>query len=189
MRTKAIRVLVSLAVLAILTAPVRTQEDSSHEELPGFHLVNDMVYRGAQPKSGGLELLRRLGIKTVINLRNNDARAKQEEVAAHKAGLQYFNLPFDRWGRPNDQEIEQALSIINNPANQPVFVHCRRGVDRTGVVIAVYRMTHDGWTSKQAMAEAKLYGLKPWQLGMKDYIRDFDKRETASSTNVVKKPE
>src|SRR5688500_16000797 len=112
MRTKAIRVLVSLAVLAILTAPVRTQEVSSHKELPGFYRVNDTVYRGAQPKSGGLELLRRLGIKTVINLRDNDARAKQEEVAAHEAGLQYFNLPFDRWGRPHDQDIELVLSII-----------------------------------------------------------------------------
>ncbi len=179
MRTRAIPVLVSVAVLALLAAPVYTQEDPRYRELPNFHKVNDMVYRGAQPKSGGLELLKRLGIKTVVNLRNNDARAKQEETSAGVAGLRYFNFPLARWNCPQDKEIEQVLSIINNPTNQPVFVHCQRGADRTGVVIAVYRMTHDGWTSEQAKAEAKGYGLKPWQLGMKDYIHDFYKRTTA----------
>ncbi len=179
MRTRAIRVFVSVALLALVAAPISTQEDRRHKELPNFHKVNDMVYRGAQPKSGGLELLKQLGIKTVVSLRDDDARAKQEEAGARMAGLQYFNLPFERWGRPQDKEMEQVLSIINNPANQPVFVHCKHGADRTGVVIAVYRITHDGWTSQQAKAEAKRYGLKPWQVGMKDYIHDFHKRQTA----------
>src|SRR5688572_17589921 len=102
MRTKAIRVLVSVAVLTRLAPPGLTQDDTRYKELPNFHKVNDMVYRGAQPKNGGLVLLRRLGIKTVVNLRDNDARAKQEEVGAHMAGLQYFNFPFERWGRPQD---------------------------------------------------------------------------------------
>lgn len=179
MRIRAIRVFVSVALLAFLAAPISTQEDRRYKELPNFHKVNDMVYRGAQPKSGGLKLLKQLGIKTVVSLRDDDARAKQEEAGARMAELQYFNLPFERWGRPQDKEMEQVLSIINNPANQPVFVHCKHGADRTGVVIAVYRITHDGWTSQQAKAEAKRYGLKPWQIGMKDYIHDFHKRQTA----------
>jgi tyrosine-protein phosphatase SIW14 len=182
MRTRTIRTLVVGAVLTLLAAPALTQDDTRHKELPNFHKVNDVVYRGAQPKSGGLELLRQLGIKTVVNLRDDDDRAKQEEVGARIAGLQYFNLPFGRWGRPQDKEMEQVLSIINNPANQPVFVHCQHGADRTGVVIAVYRITHDGWTSEQATAEAKHYGLKPWQLGMKDYIHDFYKHQTTPDT-------
>jgi len=171
-----------VAVLALLAAPIRTQEDHRYKELPNFHKVNNVVYRGAQPKSGGLDLLRQLGIKTVVNLRDDDIRAHQEETAARQSGLQYFNIPFGRWGRPQDKEMERVLSIINNPANQPVFVHCRHGADRTGVVIAIYRITHDGWTSQQATAEAKRYGLKPWQLGMKDYIHDFYKRQTAPAT-------
>jgi tyrosine-protein phosphatase SIW14 len=182
MKTKTTRVLVSVAVLALLAAPIRTQEDRRYKELPNFHKVNDKVYRGAQPKSGGLELLKQLGVKTVVNLRDDDARAKQEEAGARVAGLQYFNFPFERWGRPQDKEMEQVLSIINNPANQPVFVYCQHGADRTGVVIAVYRVIHDGWTSQQAKAEAKRYGLKPWQVGMKDYIHDFYKRQTAPAT-------
>lgn len=179
MRTKATRVFAIVAMLTMLAAPGLTQDDTRYKELPNFHKVSDLVFRGAQPKSGGLELLKRLGIKTVVNLRDDDERAKQEEADVKMAGLQYFNFPFARWGRPQDKEMEQVLSIVNNPANQPVFVHCKHGADRTGVVIAVYRITHDGWTSEQAKAEAKRYGLKPWQLGMKDYIRDSYKRQTA----------
>ena len=182
MRTRAGRIFAVGALLTLLAAPGLTQDNTRYKELPNFHKVNDMVYRGAQPKSGGLELLRQLGIKTVINLRDDDARANQEEAGARMAGLQYFSFPFERWGRPQDKEMERVLSIINNPANQPVFVHCEHGADRTGVVIAVYRITHDGWTSQQAKAEAKRYGLKPWQLGMKDYIHDFYKRQTAPAT-------
>jgi tyrosine-protein phosphatase SIW14 len=185
MRIRAIRVLVSGTVLTLLAAPIRTQ-DRRYKELPNFHKVNDMVYRGAQPKSGGLELLKQLGVKTVVNLRDDDDRAKQEEASARLAGLQYFNLPFARWGRPQDKEMEQVLSIINNPANQPVFVYCQRGADRTGVVIAVYRIAHDGWTSQQARAEAKRYGLKPWQRGMKDYIKDFYKRQAKQELPVTR---
>ena len=178
----AFRVLLTVAVLALLATPIRAQEDHRYRELPNFHKVNDMVYRGAQPKSGGLELLKQLGIKTVVNLRNDDARAKQEEASAHRVGLQYFNFPFERRGRPQGKKMEQVLSIINDPANQPVFVHCQHGADRTGVVIAVYRITHDRWTGEQAKREAKRYGLKPWQFRMKDYILDFYKRQRTTAT-------
>ena len=182
MRTRAIRVLVSVALLAPLAASVYAQEDPRYRELPNFHKVNDMVYRGAQPKNGGWELLKQLGIKTVINLRNDDDRARREEAGARVAGLRYLNFPFERWDRPHDEDIKQALSIIDNPINQPVFVHCRDGADRTGVVIAVYRITHDRWTGAQAKREAKRYGLKLWQLRMKDYILDFYKRQTVPAT-------
>jgi tyrosine-protein phosphatase SIW14 len=182
MRTRAIRALVRVAMLALLATPTFTQEDRRHRELPNFHKVNDTVYRGGQPKLGGLERLRQLGIKTVVNLRDDDERAKREEIAAQKVGLQYFNFPFERLGRPQNKDMDQVLSIINNPDNQPVFVHCRHGADRTGLVIAAYRITHDGWTGQEAKAEAKRYGLKPWQLRMKAYILEFYKRHTTTAS-------
>ena len=178
MRIKAIRVLAVGAVLTLLAAPGLTQDDTRHKELPNFHRVNDRIYRGAQPKPGGLQLLRKLGIKTIVNLRDDDSRAQEEEADARSAGLRYFNIPLGRLGRPDDKDIEQVLATINDPENQPVLVHCKKGADRTGVVIAIYRITHDGWTSQQAKAEANRYGMKPWQLGKKDYIRDSYKRQT-----------
>ena len=177
MRINASRILAVGAVLTLLAAPGLTQDDTRYKELPNFHRVNEGIYRGAQPKPGGLQLLRKLGIKTIVNLRDDDSRAQEEEADARSAGLRYFNIPFGRLGRPADKEIEQVLSTINDPENQPVLVHCKKGADRTGVVIAVYRITHDGWTSQQAKAEANRYGMKPWQLGMNDYIHDFYKRQ------------
>src|SRR5687768_11287901 len=118
MRTRAIQVLVGAAMLTLLAASIRTQEDRRYSELPNFHKVNETVYRGAQPKNGGLELLKQLGIKTVDNLRDDDARAKQEEASAHRVGLQYFNFPFARRGGPQGKKMEQVLSVINDPANQ-----------------------------------------------------------------------
>lgn len=176
MRIKANRILAVGAVLTLLAAPGLTQDDTRYKELPNFHRVNEAIYRGAQPKPGGLQLLRKLGVKTIVNLRNDDSRAEEEEADARSVGLRYFNIPLGRLGRPDDKDIEQVLSTINDPENQPVFVHCKKGADRTGVVIAIYRITHDGWTSQQAKAEANHYGMKPWQLGKKDYIHDFYKR-------------
>ncbi|MGH9968251.1 MAG: fused DSP-PTPase phosphatase/NAD kinase-like protein [Pyrinomonadaceae bacterium] len=176
MRIRVIRILASLALLALFTTSGLAQDEPRRKELPNFHKVNEKLYRGAQPKEGGLKVLREMGIRTIVNLRDDDSRAEEARADAIKAGFRYYNIPLGRWGRPQDKEIEQALSAIQNPEHQPVFVHCAHGADRTGVVVAVYRMTHDGWTSEQAKAEAKRYGLKPWQFGMKDYISDFYKR-------------
>ena len=65
--------------------------------------------------------------------------------------------------------------IASSPA--PVFVHCKHGADRTGVIVACYRMRQDGWSTARAMDEAKLYGLSAFQIGMKRYIRTFLARQ------------
>lgn len=177
MRIKSIQFIAGLTALVLLATPGFTQDDSLAKGVPNFHKVNEKLYRGGQPKRGDLQRLRQLGIKTIVNLRDGDRRADEEGADALRAGLRSFNIPIGRWGRPQDEEIQQVLMIINNPEHQPVFIHCHRGADRTGVVVAVYRIIHDGWSSEQAKAEAKRYGLKPWQFGMKDYIRDFPKRQ------------
>ena len=180
------RLLPCLAALALIWSAGLTQENFEYKELSNFHKVNNQLYRGAQPGSGGLKRLSQLGVKTILNLRDNDSRAAQEQADASNAGLRYFNVPLGRLGRPGDDEMARALSIISNPENQPVFVHCKHGADRTGVVIAVYRITHDGWTSEQAKAEAKRYGMHPWELGMKDYIRDSYKHQVEQSKTAAR---
>jgi tyrosine-protein phosphatase SIW14 len=150
-----------------------------HESLPNFHQVDHNLYRSAQPKAAGFSLLARLGVKSIVNLREDDAAARHEASLAGAAGLKYFNLPLDRTGRPRDEQVEKILSLINDPANQPVLVHCRLGADRTGTVIALYRITHDGWTSKRATDEAEHFGMHFWESGMKNYIRDYYKRYQA----------
>src|SRR6185503_2980726 len=159
-----------------------SQSEPTYEELPNFHQVNAQLYRGAQPKAGGIERLAEMGIKTIINLRSGDERSRLEEQEARAAGLNYVNVPFQRLGGPTEEQIAQVLSLINAAENQPVFVHCKHGADRTGVAIAIYRIDHDGWSSERAKAEADRYGLKPWQMGMKDFIGDYYRRRSPRVT-------
>lgn len=179
--------LFSIVVLAFtLTITCFAQGEQVAHGLPNFHRVNEHLYRGAQPTDDGFRRLAQLGIKTIINLRTADSKASAEGVEVQAAGMRYFNIPFRRHGKPSDQQIEEVLKIIGSPENQPVFVHCRHGADRTGTVIAVYRIEHDGWTSGQAKAEAKRYGLKPWQIGMKKYIRArWEKKSAAPPSNSL----
>jgi len=151
-------------------------QQKSNQELPNFHEVNSQLYRGGQPRSGGVKRLAQMGIKTIVNLRGEKDATRTEETQARAAGLRYFSIPLREWGRPTDEQVERILKVLNASENQPVFVHCRLGEDRTGLVVAIYRITHDGWTNEQAKAEAKKYGMHPWELGMKDYIHDYDKR-------------
>jgi protein tyrosine/serine phosphatase len=151
--------------------PIATEQ--RFEELPRLHRVNDRLYRGAQPRKGGVSRLAELGVKTIINLRDDDERAQAEEREAHASGLKYFNIPFARLGRPTDEQVDRVLKLIDEPENGVVFVHCAHGQDRTGVVIAIYRISHEGWTSERAKEEANSIGMKFWQRSMKDYISDY----------------
>lgn len=159
------------------------QSTSSPKNLPNLFKVNETLYRGGQPTEAGIKQLAVMGIKTVIDLRDNDGRAKREESWAKAAGLNFINVPLSNIFGPKDAKIDDILKQIDLADNQPVFVHCKRGSDRTGTVIAVYRISHDSWTGDQATAEAKKFGLGWWQFWMKDYIEDYYRDHISGSPN------
>lgn len=141
--------------------------------VPSFHKVNEKVYRGGQPEAAGWPSLAKLGVKTVIDLREPGEHSTSEEAkAVQAAGMKYVNIPMKGVVAPSDAKVQQALDLLLN-SSDPVFVHCRRGKDRTGTVIACYRMSHDKWNNKQAMAEAKSMGISWTQFGLKNYIKSF----------------
>jgi protein tyrosine/serine phosphatase len=165
-----------LAAMAVLSLVIAAQENRVYTELPNFHQVNENLYRGAQPHPGGLKKLSELGIKTVINLRGASDDTRKEQAEAESSGMRYFNIPMSGLGRPTNEQVERALAIIDARENWPVFVHCQRGADRTGVVIAVYRILRNQWTAEQAIDEAKRFGMAGIQFRKKDYISDYYKR-------------
>jgi protein tyrosine phosphatase (PTP) superfamily phosphohydrolase (DUF442 family) len=100
-------------------------------------------------------------IKTIVNLRGDDDMhdAQEREVLA-AAGVQVHQVVIAR-GVPVGQKlaaVEEAVAIVADPSNQPVFVHCWAGCHRTGAVIAVYRMRHCGWSEDAARAELRRWG-------------------------------
>ena len=157
----------------VMASVCAAQASVESKNLRNFHQVNDALYRGGQPKDNGFAELKKLGVATVIDLRDNDDNALKEKALVEKAGMRFVNLPLGNWSRPDIKDIEKILAEISAPATHPVFVHCKRGSDRTGTVIAVYRISHDGWDAKRASDEAKTFGIGWWEFGMKDFINDY----------------
>jgi len=83
---------------------------------------------------------------------------------------------------PSDDQVARVMAVIENPDNQPVFIHCKRGSDRTGTIAAVYRISHENWTSERAIAEAKRYGMSWAEFGMRSYIESYYKQQSRSKT-------
>jgi protein tyrosine/serine phosphatase len=162
-----------LSFFVLLCSGAEAQTAPISKDLPNFHKVNNLLYRGGQPKPAGIAALKRLGITTVISLRSNDERSLQERALFESAGIRFLSLPLDNWKRPTIEEIDAIIEQIERAKNQPVFVHCKRGSDRTGTVIAVYRMVYDGWDPKRAGDEAEEFGIGWWQFGMRDFINDY----------------
>lgn len=179
--------IIAVAVLSMLVASAGlAQEKMRYGELPNFHQVNERLYRGGQPKKGGLKKLSELGIKTIVNLRGEDEQTRAEGEEAKITGLSYFNIPMPGLSRPTHDQVSQVMAIIENEQNWPVFIHCKRGSDRTGTIVAIYRISHDMWTDKQAMSEAKRMGLSWMEFGMKDYVSDYYRDRNAGRQNSSK---
>lgn len=144
------------------------------EGIANFGKISDSLFRGAQPDASGIKNLARLGIKTIINLRMTNEVWKAEEAEAHASGITYTNVPLRGIGRPTDVQVETLLALIDT-LPPPVFVHCRYGCDRTGTIIACYRIRRDHWSNQAALEEARKYGLSPLEQSMINYVREFGK--------------
>ena len=130
--------------------------DIGKVRINNFGRINPNYYRGAQPKGHDYGDLAALGVKALIDLTSDDA-AVDEQAMAERAGLKYFHLPMTTHAAPTGLMVTEFLKIVNDSANQPVYVHCVGGRHRTGVMTAVYRMTQDGWTAERAFQEMKQY--------------------------------
>ena len=166
----------TLVGLLFLATTAFAQNTTSDVELPRFHQVTERLYRGGQPSGTGLRRLRELGIDTIVNLRGKGGQTAAEEVEARALGFGYFNIGLPNWGRPQDERVNRILLIIAAPQNGRVFVHCRDGVDRTGMIVALHRISHQQWSANDALAEAKRLGMRRTQFWMRDYAEDYGRR-------------
>ena len=119
------------------------------EGLPNLYKVSDDLYRSAQPEEGGMTSAKKLGIKTVISLRETELDSALNE--AENAGLNLIHYPIITWD-VTDQNVIDVLRLLRD-SPKPILVHCRHGADRTGLTVALYRMVFQEWGNQCAKNE------------------------------------
>ena len=119
--------------------------------LPNLHRVTDNLYRSAQPTAEGMRNAEALGIKTVLSLRayHGDSRIVRE------TDLAYRRIAINTWSVAEDEIMEALASIVVNAKDGPFLVHCQHGADRTGLLIAAYRIVIQGWSKDTALDELR----------------------------------
>ena len=138
-----------------------------------FHVVNEHIYRGAQPSADGFQGLAKMGVKTVIDLREADRLMWAEKQMVEAAGMKFINVPMHGMERPKEADVARVLAVFNDNQSGPVFVHCKRGADRTGTVVACYRIAHDHWDNQRALCEAKSFGMAWMQKAMQHFVMGY----------------
>ena len=151
-----------------------------------FGRIDDHLFRGAQPDAAGVARLKQLGVTTIINLREAKELWSAEAAAALSNSILYTNIPLEGMGRPTQDDMARIMSVING-APGPVFVHCEHGCDRTGTVIACYRIQHDGWDTAAALQEVNRYGMSILERGMRAYVSDFALGSSKTNSTEAKK--
>jgi protein tyrosine phosphatase (PTP) superfamily phosphohydrolase (DUF442 family) len=160
-----------LFLFAVLANPAFSAE-LLVEGVPNFHQVNARLFRGGQPSVIAWPKLAALGVTTVIDLcREGEHSIAGEAKAVEAAGMRYVNFPMHGFTTPSAAQMAKALRLIE--AGDTVFVHCKMGMDRTGVVVATYRMAREHWANQQALDEANALGMHWYSSGMKHFILKY----------------
>jgi protein tyrosine/serine phosphatase len=176
----------SLKLFAIMAAALASALFAAPtvEGVGNFQKVDDHVYRGAQPTAEGFSSLNKLGIKVVVDLREPGNRSSFENQIVTAAGMKYISVPMYGMARPSNESVQKVLALLEDNSTGPVFVHCRRGADRTGGVVACYRIEHDGWKNDKALVEARSMGMSWFQKGIQSYVLKYQPRTTDATALV-----
>jgi uncharacterized protein (TIGR01244 family) len=165
----------------MLAVQVQTAEPAKNEsnwaaaikdpDLPNLHKINDNLYRGAQPEKDGYAALSKMGIKTIICLRDSEPDLK----TIRNAGLECVHIPVKTWN-PTDDQVVKFLKTVTDKSKQPIYVHCKHGSDRTGTMCAIYRIAIDGWSKKEAIREMTKgdFGFHSIWTNLIKFIEDID---------------
>jgi len=175
-RMIALACVVALVWVSVAVAAERPAEWAVPMEragLPNLHRVDAKLYRSAQPTAEGMTNLVALGIKTVVNLRDNHSDSDEIgalPLAAHR--IEIFT------GNPKVEQVKAFLAIMDDTNAVPVLVHCQHGADRTGTMCALYRILRQGWETEEAIREMKDggYGYHSIWFNLPPFVRKTAKQ-------------
>jgi protein tyrosine phosphatase (PTP) superfamily phosphohydrolase (DUF442 family) len=139
-----------------------------------FGQVTPNLYRGAQPTEKGFESLAKMGVDIVVDLREGNESSGEEKIVT-KSGMKFVGIPW-KCTTPKDDDFAKFLTVLRDNPDKKVFVHCHVGVDRTGMMIAAYRMGQQGWTADEALREMKAFGFSSFHEFMCYGLESYEQR-------------
>jgi protein tyrosine/serine phosphatase len=145
--------------------------------------VSEALYRGAQPDEAGFRELKKMGIKTIINLR--DFHSDKDKIKG--LGFRYCEIPSNA-ADIEENEIIAFIKAATDPVDAPAFVHCQHGSDRTGLMVAIYRIYVMGWSKAEALKELDAFGWHHIYFNIPGYIDRFDKDKFKSRVDKAPAP-
>jgi tyrosine-protein phosphatase SIW14 len=166
----------ALAVLWLATQsePALCQTQKELRGLPNFGRVTDTLFRGGQPASVGFSALRDMGVGLVMNFRDEPEQISTEKRGVESLGMKYVGIPWSGHDEPSNSQVVQFLDLIRANPNTKIFVHCRRGADRTGVMIAAYRIAVEHDSVSQAISEMyRFHYAGFWLPQLKRYVESL----------------
>lgn len=138
---------------------------------PNFHVVAPGIWRSAQPNSESLRRMKSYGLKTIVNLRFDGETEPWENKLAGELDIRYFHFPISADRIVPSKTIDAILPILSDRERQPVLIHCAAGKDRTGTIIAAYKLKNTAWSFRDIYQEMKMYGFNEAYLPMLTTLR------------------
>lgn len=123
-----------------------------------FHIVEPGIWRSSQPNEVSIRRMKKYGLKTIINLKTSKEVNNWERLLAEESGINYYHFPMDCDHIPDEQTLKEIVDLMHDLANQPVLVHCQAGKDRTGLIIAFYKMKFSQEKFNDIYNELLMYG-------------------------------
>jgi tyrosine-protein phosphatase SIW14 len=146
-----------LATFLILSAPQAAWAGDKQDGLPNFGHVTDNLFRGAQPSGAGFSALHDMGVSIVVDFRQEPGKIAAEQSQVEGLGMKFVSIPWSGHDDPSNAQVAQFLDLVRANPNAKIFVHCRAGKDRTGVMVAAYRIAMERKSVSEAVEEMHQY--------------------------------
>ncbi|MBU1864460.1 MAG: tyrosine-protein phosphatase [Candidatus Omnitrophica bacterium] len=143
-----------------------------------FAKVDTNLYRGSQPDEADFTALKEAGIKRIINFRTEENLVERERRQVESLGMEYIHIPWLIY-LPYDQKVfNRFFEAIQDKDKKPIFFHCKRGTERTGVMAAAYKTKVLDFSADTAFKDAETFGLHSlWYYFVKTKIEIFAQTE------------
>jgi protein tyrosine/serine phosphatase len=148
-----------LAVVSLLAGTQSSwcQSEKDPRGLHNFGRVTDNLYRGGQPTSDGFQTLHTMGVGIVVNFREEGTEVTTEKRQVESLGMKSVDIPWSANRDPSSAQVIEFLDLVRANPDTKIYVHCRRGADRTGVMVAAYRIAVEHKPVAEAVSEMHHY--------------------------------